>query len=112
MALSNYLKIATGIFCLIGFYRRFIGNYTSLSFNLTELLKKNTFHWNNTPKLSFKTALAKALVLALPDFTKTFVIQTDASGMGKEAVLTQNGHPISYFSRRFCPKLLNSSTYA
>lgn len=27
------------------------------------------------------------------------------------AVLTQNGHPISYFSEKFCPKLLNYFTY-
>ncbi|WVZ26300.1 hypothetical protein V8G54_004844 [Vigna mungo] len=27
------------------------------------------------------------------------------------AVLSQNGHPIAYFSKQFCPKLQNSSTY-
>lgn len=28
-----------------------------------------------------------------------------------DAVLTQDGHPISFFSKQFCPKLLNSSRY-
>lgn len=50
-------------------------------------------------------------VLSLPNFNKQFTIQTDASGFGMGAVLTREGHLISYFSKTFCPKLLNSSTY-
>lgn len=55
--------------------------------------------------------MVEAPVLKLPDFTKQFVIQNDASGYRMGAVLIQNAPPISFFSKRLCPKLQCSSTY-
>lgn len=55
--------------------------------------------------------MTTAPVLQLPDFSKESVIQTDASGIGMGTILTQNGHPVSFFSKSFCSKLQNSSTY-
>jgi hypothetical protein len=61
------------------------------------LLKKGVpYVWHSATKSSFqalKTALSSAPVLALPDFTKPFVIETDACGKGVGAVLLQNEHP-------------------
>lgn len=114
MAYSNFIKATLGFFRTHGFYRRFIKNFASLSFDLTELLKKVSFHWNSAGKKSFdflKIALTQASVLALPDFTDTSILQADASRTGMDAVLIQKGHLISYFSKNFFPKLLNSSTY-
>jgi hypothetical protein len=58
-----------------------------------------------------KTALVTAPVLALPDFAKTFCIETDASATGIGAVLTQDGHPLAYISRALGPKSRGLGTY-
>lgn len=53
----------------------------------------------------------KSPVLALSDFGALSILETDASGTGMGAILSQSGHPIAYFSKQFCLKLLLSSIY-
>ena len=103
-----------GFLGLAGFYRRFIKSYATLATPLTKLLTKEEFHWTVEAEAAFnklKHAMTHSLVLALPDFTKPFVIEKNASGSGMGAVLSQGGHPIAFCSKQWCPKLLFSSTY-
>lgn len=58
-----------------------------------------------------KQALCLAPVLAIPDFTKTFAIETDACHNGVGAVLLQGGHPLAYVSKPLGIKTQGLSTY-
>jgi hypothetical protein len=82
---------------------------------LTQLLRKGeTFQWTPTTETAFQTlkdALVKAPVLALPDFAKSFVIETDACQYGVGAVLMQSNHPVAYLSKALSPRNQALSTY-
>ena len=92
---------------LAGYYRKFIKNYAWLSKPLTQLLKKGNFSWFFVVQESFehlKHALSSAPVLALPDFSKTFFIKTDASQNGIGDVLMQQGRPLAFLSKALGPR--------
>jgi hypothetical protein len=50
-------------------------------------------------------------VLALPDSSKPFVLEVDASGNGIGAVIMQEGKPIYFFSKILGPKVVATSAY-
>jgi hypothetical protein len=90
---------------LTGYYKRFIKHYGMISSPLTQLLKKGVpFLWTDQAQEAFqllKQALLQGPVLTVPDFSKEFTIETDASDVGFGAVLMQEGHPIAYFTSPF-----------
>ena len=79
------VKVLRGFLGLIGYYRKFIQNYGTIAAPLTTLLKKDAFTWiaqANSTFVSLKQAVSNPLVLALLDFSKTFVVVCDAFGSG------------------------------
>lgn len=99
---------------LTGFYRKFIKGYATIAAPLTSLLCKDAFTWTTESQEAFtqlKSAMTNAPVLALSNFFEPFVIEIDASAMAIGTVLTQNGHPLAYFSKGLSPRITQASTY-
>lgn len=108
------LKQLRGFLGLIGYYRRFVQGYANLAFPLTELLKKNKFAWSDVAQSVFdhlKHIMVQTPILALPNFSKLFCVETDASDYEVGAVLSQEGHPLPFFSKKLCHRLSLASAY-
>jgi len=92
------------------FYRKFIGYYANIAWPLNDLTKKDlTWNWTDACQEVFeklKEEFQKAPVLLMPDSTKPFIIESDASKFATGAVIQQkdiNGdwHPCGYISHSF-----------
>lgn len=94
-AMSNWpipklVKSLRGFLGLTRCYRSFVKSYAVISRPLTNLLRKNAFQWNQKAEHAFfqlKKAMTTTSVLALADFTKSFIIDTDACDKGMAAIL-------------------------
>jgi hypothetical protein len=88
---------------LVGYYHRFILNFSKIARPITDLLKKKEkFVWNaerDEVFITLKKLLTTSPVLAQPDITKSFDVYCDASGTGLGCVLMQEDHVIAYSSR-------------
>ena len=110
---DTYTKVKSFV-GLVGHYRCFIKGFAKITaplYNLTsgDNKHKKSEHVNLSPEAReafdhLKAACLQAPILSFPDFTKLFLLGTDASGRGLGAVLSQKQadrqyHPITYASR-------------
>jgi hypothetical protein len=108
------IKILRGFLFLIGYYRKFVQNYGKITAPLTVVLKKNYFTWTLTIDHAFqelKAVMCTTPVLALPSFTKTSFLESDASGRGIGAVLMQEGIHLSFTNKQLLDHHLGQSIY-
>lgn len=114
-------KAVRSLLGLAGYYRRFIPRFAEITSPLVELTKKgkpSQLAWTDQCEeafLALKQALSTSPVLRCPDFSKPFVLQTDASVRGLGAILAQRDadgteHVIAYLSRRLQPHEVAYST--
>ena len=95
---------------LIGFYREFVPNFAAITSPLSDMVKKgrpNQVVWTEAAEKALDTVkkrLATQPILRLPDFSKPFILSTDASEKGLGAVLFQETDgvkfPVRYASRK------------
>jgi hypothetical protein len=74
---------------LAGYYKKFVQHFSIIAKPLSDLLKKNSiFTWTDDQEIAFKlSSQVTTLVLFLPNFSKTFYIETDAYDLGVGALL-------------------------
>jgi len=107
-------RMLRGFLGLAGYYRRFIKDFGTIAAPLTQLLRKEGFSWTDDATTAFRAlqvALSTAPVLQLPDYTKPFMVDSDASGTGFGAVLHQGAGPLAFFSKPFAARHLKVAAY-
>ncbi|GFU76711.1 transposon Tf2-8 polyprotein [Trichonephila clavipes] len=99
-------------------YRKFIANFSEIARPLSHLTKKKAFwKWSEEEEKAFRTlkqCLVSPPILKQADFSKPFLIRTDASNYALGAVLLQGedkeDHPVEFSSRLLNPAERNYST--
>ena len=104
---------------LLGYYRKFIPNFAKVTKPMTQCLKKGSKIDIHDPEYincfeHCKTLLINDPILQYPDFSKEFILTTDASKLAIGAVLSQGSigsdKPIAYASRTLNSSEINYST--
>jgi hypothetical protein len=108
------LKNLRGLLGLTGYYHMFVRHYRRIATPLMALTKKDSFSWTPEETKAFeqlKEVMCKAPILTTPHFTKTFIVECDASGNGIGVVLMQEGRTLSFESRPLKGKDLHKPIY-
>ena len=99
---------------LANFYRRFVKDFSKIAAPLTTLTGNVPFIWSPAAETAFKslkTALTTAPVLCLPDCSKPFILECDASKFAIGQVLCQgegrDRRVVAFESRKMIPAEVN-----
>ena len=99
---------------LANFYRRFVKDFSKIAAPLTSLTGNVPFVWSPAAETSFqslKTALTTAPILCLPDSSKPFILECDASKFAIGQVLCQgegrDRRVVAFESRKMIPAEVN-----
>ena len=106
------VKALRGFLGLTRYYRKFIQSFGVIEAPLNALLKKEAFQWTSQAESAFnalKLAVSRPPVLALPDFSKLFVVECDACGVGLGVVLMPEGRPLGFHSEALKGRCLHLS---
>ena len=72
-----------GFIGICTYYRKFVKGFSQLTSPLTNFAKKYVFHWNEGDYKYFqrmKEVIIDCPIIVLPDFSKPYVLECDASG--------------------------------
>lgn len=86
---------------ITGYYRKFIKDYAKIVQPITKRLKKDSkINVNDQDYIKvnedLKNSLQNEPILQYSDYSKIFTLTTDASNYAIGAVLSQEGHPVTY----------------
>ena len=97
-------KQLRGFIGMVNFYRDMWKGRSGALAPLTALTSTNVpWQWTEVHRQAFdnvKKLIAKEVMLSFPDFNQPFEIHTDASQVQLGGVISQNGKPIAFFSRK------------
>ena len=104
-------------FC--NFYRAFISDFSNIAQPLNDLTCKNQqWDWSDKCEHAFrqlKEVCASEPVLKTPDWSKPFIMHTDASGYALGAVIAQEHndgiHPVAFHSQSLLPAEKNYNVH-
>ena len=92
---------------MVNFYRDMWSKRSEILAPLASLTsKKAKYIWKEEHQQAFdrmKKKMARETILSYPDFNQPFHIHTDASHLQLGAVISQNGRPIAFYSRKLTP---------
>ena len=98
----------------INFYHDMWKNLSELLASLTALTSKNVkYDWEDEHQKCFdaiKRVVVREVFLAYPDFNAPFEIHTDASKLQIDAVISQKGKPIAFYSQHMNSAQQNYTT--
>ena len=104
---------------LANYYRAFIPNFAEKAVHMTKLTRKDVpFVWGPDQQKAFdelKLEFTEGRILAHPDTSKSFVLETDASDVALGGVLSQyhgdDLRPVAFYAKQHSPAERNYEIY-